>query len=595
MSFNIQNPLNPEQQDLFAKLLATLNKEQTIWISGYMAGIGAQTPLGENLSTAAAASAEPTTLTILYGSRTGHGEALAKQAQELAVEHGLHVHLKNMKDYKPKDIANEKKLLVIVSTHGSGVPAFNAQDLHEFLHSKRAPNLANLNYAVLALGDTKYTYFCKAGIEFDEQLAALGAKRIVPRIECDVDYEETAPVWIANTIKVLNAQKPTETAKPQFSFVAPAKEQNTFSKKNPYSAAVLDKVYLHGRGSDRQTVHIELEVPETLAYEPGDAAGIIPVNPAELIQELLKATGLESETEIEFKGKKMSAYEVLHRELELSKITVDVVKRYLELHPNKDLQVIFDNAEKFKSYVAGRDIVDLFLDYPSKIKAEDLTKILKPLQPRYYSISSSSKANPGELHLTVGVVNYEQNGRKKYGACSTYLSEVTVDDEHVPIFIEKNPNFRLPDDEETPIIMIGAGTGIAPYRSFIQERDASEKKGKSWLFFGNRNFETEFLYQTEWQQFLKTGTLTNISLAFSRDQDKPVYVQHRLEENAEEIYKWLEDGAYLYICGDMKKMAVDVQNTLVNIVAKQGFLTQESAQEYVDNLQKERRLQLDVY
>ena len=321
----------------------------------------------------------------------------------------------------------------------------------------------------------------------------------------------------------------------------------------------------------------------------------MPVNPAVLINEVLTQTGLKAEEKVEVGGIEKSLYEALYRDFELSKVTTDVVGRYLVLAPNEKLKKLAQHPDKFKEYLEGRDVVDLFQDYPAKVNATQLVKLLRPLQPRYYSISSSPKAFPGELHLTVGVVNYKNAGRLKQGTCSTFLSEVLVDDEHVPIFIESNTEFRLPENDETPIIMVGAGTGIAPYRAFVQHRELADNRGKSWLFFGNRNFETEFLYQTEWQGFLKSGALTKMDVAFSRDGAKKQYVQDRLHENAAEIYQWLEEGAHVYICGDMKKMAGDVQHTLVKIVEKHGVMTKENALEYVDNLQKEKRLQLDVY
>jgi sulfite reductase (NADPH) flavoprotein alpha-component len=321
----------------------------------------------------------------------------------------------------------------------------------------------------------------------------------------------------------------------------------------------------------------------------------LPVNTTELINEVLAVTGLDAGTFVTINGKDKKLEEALHKNLELSKITVDVVKRYLESYPNETLAALITDAEKFKSYLDGRDVVDLFTDYPADISAESLVKILRPLQPRYYSISSSPKAFPGEVHLTVGVVQYHHAGRDKKGTCSNYLSDVLIDDETVPVFIEPNPGFRLPENEQTPIIMVGAGTGIAPYRAFIQHRDLSENPGKSWLFFGNRNFETEFLYQTEWQDFLKSGALTRMDVAFSRDSDMKVYVQDKLWENGEAVYQWLEEGAHFYICGDMKNMARAVQDNLSKIVEKHGLLSKEQAQEYVDNLEKTKRLQLDVY
>lgn len=600
MSKNILGPLSAEQSELFTQLVSSLNKEQTAFVSGYLAALSSQNTIGENSTEAAVSSVEPTELTILYGSRTGNGEGLAKEAQKMAVEHGLHVHLKSMKDYKPRDLEKEKNLLIIVSTHGDGVPAFNARELHEYIHGNRAPKLDSLNYAVLALGDKLYFKFCKVGIEFDEQLAKLGGKRIAPRIECDTDFRETAPVWLQSTLKALGTSQTSAAAKsaPQFKLAGTPtkKEAVSFTKNNPFSAPVLEKIQMHGKGSDRQTVHIELKADvKGLEYEPGDAAGIIPLNDINLVDEVLNILGIKAEKEVQIKEAKISVYEALYRHLELSKITVDVIQRYAEHSKNKDLQSLIQNQEDLKKYLHGRDIIDLLKDYPTKINAEELVKILRPLQARYYSISSSPKAFPGEVHLTVGVVNYENAGRKKNGACSTYLSEVPVDDEQVPLFIEKNPNFRLPENDETAIIMVGAGTGIAPYRAFVQHRDAIGAKGKNWLFFGNRNFETEFLYQTEWQDYLQSGALTKLDVAFSRDSEKKEYVQHRLLENAKDVYQWLEDGAHFYICGDMKAMAGDVQNALVKIVETEGLLNKTEAQEYVDNLQKERRLQLDVY
>jgi sulfite reductase (NADPH) flavoprotein alpha-component len=604
MKTNI-SPLSSEQIKLFTQFTNTLNKEQLAWVSGYLAGLSAQNisseiteiddPITENNS--------QNTLTILYGSRTGNGEGLARKALKMATDQGFKVLLKSMADYKVRDLQSEKNLLVIVSTHGEGVPPFAARELHEFIYSKRAPKLNGTTFAVLALGDSSYFQFCKTGKDFDEQLEKLGAKRLVPRIACDVDFEETAESWLKTTLPAFGSKAVVvEKAAPKFRMSLPKQHEKTdsdhkFSKKNPFSAPVFEKILLHGKGSKRQTLHIELstENVEGLEYEPGDAAGILPVNSPEIINEVLRVTGFKADETVTLNGKSKQLYDALQREFELSKITVDVVTRFLALYPNNQLQQLTEDATKFKEYLEGRDIVDLFQDYPTQIKAEDLIKLLRPLQPRYYSIASSPKAFPGELHLTVGVVNYENAGREKHGACSTYLSEVAVEDEKVPIFIERNPGFRLPENDETPIIMVGAGTGIAPYRAFVQHRELADKPGKSWLFFGNRNFETEFLYQTEWQSFMKSGALTKMDVAFSRDSEKKVYVQDRLLEKAKEVYQWLEDGSHFYICGDMKNMARHVQDTLVKIVEKEGVMSKENAQEYVANLEKERRLQLDVY
>ena len=597
----LSGALAAEQLDLLTKLTSSLSKEQTIWVSGYLAGFSASnvTPVPAPQQTVLLEG--QTALTILYGSRTGNGEGLAKKAKLLGEELGLKVTLKNMESYRIRDLQTEKNLLVIVSTHGDGVPPFSAQELHEFLYSKRAPKLEGVNFAVLALGDSSYFQFCKTGKDFDEQLEKLGAKRVVPILTCDLDFEQPAEQWIRSTLRNFGGENSTQTqtytnVNQPGSNIFSGNEPVKYSKKNPFKAPVFEKVTLHGKPSERQTIHLELSADDQgLKYEPGDSAGVIPLNPAGLVNEVLKITGLNGTEDLEINGAKTTLFDSLRRNFELSKITTDVVNRYQEFSPNVKLQKLVDQPEKFKEYLYGRDIVDLFSDYPAKVTAEDLSKLLRPIQPRSYSISSSPLACPGELHLTVSVVNYERSGRAKRGACSNFLSELSVEDEHVPIFIESNPNFRLPKNDETPIVMIGAGTGIAPYRAFVQHREMSENRGKSWLFFGNRNFETEFLYQTEWQNFLKTGALTKMNVAFSRDSSKKEYVQHRLIENSAELFRWLEEGAHFYICGDMNNMAGDVQKALVKIVEKEGALNPDSAQEYINKLQKEKRLQLDVY
>ena len=587
-------PLTAEQIESFSALTGSLNEVQLAWISGYLAAVtaqnGVQDPLPVKIETQHIQSNSP--LTILYGSRTGNGEGLAKKAQKLSTEFGLSAVLKKMDDYKPRDLQSEKNLLIIVSTHGEGEPPFAAKELHEFIFGKRASRLENLNFAVLALGDSSYFQFCQTGKDFDQQLEKLGAKRLVSMGGCDVDFQETAEQWLKATLPLFEGSSEVKSSV-QLKDSADSLSVQSYSKKNPYQAEVLEKINLHGRGSERQTIHIELNAD--LPFEPGDSAGIIPVNSLELVTEVLSVTGLDRDEVVEINGKKISLFNALKTEFELSKITTDVVKRYLEITPNEELKPISASQEKLQDYLFGRDIIDLFSDFPVKLSAAELIKILRPLQPRLYSIASSPKANPGELHLAVGVVEYENKGRNRRGTCSNYLNEFDGNENKVPVFIEKNPNFRLPENDETPIIMVGAGTGIAPYRAFVQHREQAEKQGKSWLFFGNRNFENEFLYQTEWQKFLKTGALSKMDVAFSRDSGKRVYVQHKLQENAAEIYRWLEDGAHFYICGDMKKMAADVQNTLVSIVENQGTMSKDNALEYVNKLQKNKRLQLDVY
>ena len=585
-------PFSAEQFEIFRQLTGSLNEVQLAWMSGYLSALTAQngvqppTPVKIEVTK----KQDQSTLTILYGSRTGNGEGLARKAQKLAAEAGVTATLKNMDDYKPRDLQAEKNLLVIVSTHGEGEPPFSARELHQFIFGKRATRLENVNFAVLGLGDSSYFKFCETGKDFDSQLEKLGAKRLADMAGCDVDFQEAADQWLRSTIQVFAGSVEDKLSAPSEENIDTTAPLN-YSKKNPYQAELLEKINLHGRGSERQTIHIELDA--NLPFEPGDSAGIMPVNSSELVNEVLCVTGLKPDEEVEIKGLKISLFDSLKREFELSKITVDVVKRYLEFVANEKLTSISESQEKLQEYLTDRDIVDLFTDFPVTLSAQDLIKLLRPLQPRLYSIASSPRANPGELHLAVGVVEYEKEGRNRRGTCSNYLSELNGN--KVPVYIEKNPNFRLPENDETPIIMVGAGTGIAPYRAFVQHREQAEKQGKSWLFFGNRNFESEFLYQTDWHKFLKSGALSKMDVAFSRDTEKRVYVQHKLQENGAEIYRWLEEGAYFYICGDMKKMASDVQNTLVSIIENQGTMSKDNALEYVNKLQKNKRLQLDVY
>jgi sulfite reductase (NADPH) flavoprotein alpha-component len=588
-------PLSDDQAQHFIALAKSLNPVQLAWVSGYTAALlanrnGQMIQLPTDLvSSSSIGSVE---ITILFGSHTGNGKALAKQAAQLSQELGLKVQVKDMESYKTRDLQHEKNLLVIVSTHGEGEPPLAAKELYQFIHGKRAPMLDQLKFAVLALGDSSYFQFCKTGIDFDGQLEKLGAKRLVPISTFDVDFKAKATEWLGKTLPLFlnghdKAQQAVKTT------LATSPETSSYSKEHPLQANIVARIGLHGRGSDRETLHLEIEAE--LDYEPGDSAGILPVNNTALVNEVLAVTGLEASAPIDLNGNSLTLFDALKHRIELSKLTIDVVKRYIDLKPKQELSEIASSAEKLQEYLYGRDVVDLLTEFPIELTAQQLAKLLRPLQPRLYSIASSPVATPGELHLTVGVVDYQNKGRSHMGACSNYLNEIDIEKESISLFIEKNPNFKLPENPDTPMIMVGAGTGIAPFRAFVQHREQTGSRGKNWLIFGNRHFETEFLYQTEWLQLIKSGVLTRMDVAFSRDSDKKVYVQDRLAENAAEVYKWISEGANFYLCGDMKKMATDVQDTLVSIIEEQAALTHEQAMEFVNQLQKDRRLQLDVY
>lgn len=607
-------PLSSEQFAHFSALLQSVDSTQASWIAGFFAAYTYRpTP-----SALEKATATKNSLTILYGSMTGKGEDIASEAANKAKQLGLDVHVLNMNDFSVRNLTGIENLLVVVSTHGNGAPPFPAKELHSHLFSNRAPKLSNLKYAVLALGDSSYANFCQVGIEFDQQFEKLGASRITPVHLGDIDVASTAPDWLKETLPLFGSgmvasatsvfslarKKKIKTKGPASilnakNFVAPIRQKNRPlpSKSNPFSAPVLEKINLHGKGSDRQTIHLELksDVPG-MGYQPGDSAGVIPLNHPDLIQAILDVTGFKAIEKVTYKEKEGILEDILRDSVELSKVTLDVIKKYRTLNSSEKLAELAEDRTKLANYTEGRDIVDLLADFPLEdLTPSDFLSVLRPLQPRYYSISSSPLETPGEMHLTVGVVEFEKAGRTRKGTCSTYLSDVKLEDEHVSVFIEANPNFRLPENPATPIVMIGAGTGIAPFRTFVQHRSHAENPGKSWLFFGNRNFETEFLYQTEWQKHLKNGTLTKMDVAFSRDGKEKKYVQHCLYENASEVFAWLEEGAHLYLCGDMNGLSNDVQQTLMRIVSEQGHRSLEEAEAYLDDLQNKKRFQLDVY
>lgn len=601
-------PLSGDQLKLLNELAATLSHEQINWVSGYFVGLLAQgvktisvdAPPAKTFTFAAPVAKIPAenkkTLTILYGSRTGNGEGVAIQAQKNAIALGFDAKLKSMETYKPTDLKGETNLLVIVSTHGEGEPPFQAKTFYDFLFSKRAPRLEGVNFSVLALGDSSYIQFCKTGIEFDSRFEELGAKRIHPRVDCDVNYRVPALKWLTDVLDVVKGDGAAPKQAATAVLTAIESETATFTKEKPFDAQVLEKVFLHGRGSKRQTLHVELSLENSgLTYEPGDSLGVFATNPPELVESVLNTVNLAPDVVVQTESGSSTLQETLFRNYELTQITPDVLNRFSQLTGNEKIKKILQSPDSVKDFVYGKDLVDLFTTFPEKLSAEQFVGLLRPIQPRLYSIASSQQAYPDEVHLSVGVVKYKDEKRLKTGLCSVFLSDRMHEDESVPVFVERNNNFRLPSDPATPIIMVGAGTGVAPYRAFVQQRELDEKRGKSWLVFGNRHSETEFLYQLEWQRHLREGSLTRMDVAFSRDGKERVYVQHRLQEQGKLLFDWLENGAHFYVCGDMKKMARDVHATLLDVVGKYGGLSNEAAEEYVLKLQQQKRYQTDVY
>lgn len=594
----MQNPLHPEQQQQLNTLLQGMTPQQTAWLGGYLTGLSAGEP-------GAAQAAEPqvtvggSSLTVLYGSQTGNAEEIAETVAGQAKAKGFEATLTSMGDYKPNQLKNESNMMVVVSTHGEGDPPDMAEELHEYIYGKKAPKLEGVQFTVLSLGDTSYEFFCKTGKDFDQRFEELGGKRFYPRVDCDLDYDEEAENWMNGALETLLEQSNSVTVSaPTAGAVAPPAPPK-FDRKNPFGAEILDSVNLNGRGSGKETLHIELSLEDSgLHYEPGDALGVYPNNDPALIEQILSALQFNGSEEVDVGGDTVPLKLALENRLEATVLTKPVVAKYAALADIKELEQLLGNDRKdeFREYIEGRDLVDLLRDYPANgFGAQDFAGILRKLPPRLYSIASSLLAYPDEVHLTVAVVRYNAHGRDRSGVCSAYFAERTSDDSRVPVYVDTNKNFKLPEDPSTPIIMVGPGTGIAPFRAFVQHREEMGASGPNWLFFGDRHFQTDFLYQAEWQDALKKGNLTRMDVAFSRDQKNKMYVQHRMLERSAEFYAWLQDGAHVYVCGDEKHMAHDVHDALLKIVREQGSLSEDNAADYVRQLQKDKRYQRDVY
>ncbi|MEC0230172.1 assimilatory sulfite reductase (NADPH) flavoprotein subunit [Paenibacillus alba] len=610
MEFQVTNsPFNQEQVELLNRLLPTLTDTQWIWLNGYLAatqGSAAAASVGAApvapLATAAAnAPVISKEVTVLFGSQTGKSQGLAKKVTKKLEEIGFQVSLSSMSDFKPNNLKKIQNLLVLVSTHGEGDPPDNAISFYEFLNSKRAPQLDDLRFSVLSLGDTSYEFFCQTGKDFDKRLEELGGKRLSPRVDCDVDFDEPAAEWINSVLSSLSeASTAAVTATGAGAAVASGAESE-YSRTNPFQAEVLENLNLNGRGSDRETRHLEISLEgSNLQYEPGDCIGIYPENHPRLVDELIEAMGWKSDelVTINKNGEQRALREALIRNYEITVLTKPLMEQVAKLTSNAGLLELTaaGHEQDLKTYLVGRDLLDLVQDYSLKgIPAAEFVAVLRKMPARLYSIASSFKAFPDEVHVTVRTVRYEAQGRERYGVCSVQLAERIKAGETLPVYIQNNPNFKLPENPETPIIMIGPGTGVAPFRAFLGEREEIGAEGKSWLFYGDQHFSTDFLYQVEWQKWLKNGVLTRMDVAFSRDTDQKVYVQHRMLEKSAELYKWLQEGACVYVCGDEKKMAHDVHATLATIIEQEGSFSPEEAAEYLTRMQQQKRYQRDVY
>jgi sulfite reductase (NADPH) flavoprotein alpha-component len=585
---------------------APFTPSQRLWLNGYLAGLLGEEPAPENNSKTTGQPA-PVPLLILFGSQTGTAEKLAKSIAREAKTRNCDAKIIDAADHAKINWKSETNLLVITSTYGDGDMPDNAQSFWDWLQAESANCLSHLTYSVLALGDTNYEQFCAAGKKIDARLTALGATCLHPIAECDLDYEPRAREWTNSVLQLFtnSAQKaePLDLSAriENVTLLGPGSESSSgrlpaYNRNRPFPARLVTNQLLNGPGSGKETRHFEIALENsTLDYEPGDALGVIPRNCPEQVAELLQALGCNGEEPVRLENAgEISFHTALLEHFDITKPSSDLLKWVSKYNPElKDLLASGHN-DHLKQWLYGREIIDLLLTIRNgKVPPSDFIKLLKRIAPRLYSISSSPKAH-SDVHLTVSIVRYQSFGRIRKGVASTYLADRAADST-VPVYIQSAHGFRLPGNGDTPVIMVGPGTGIAPFRGFLHHRRAIGATGRNWLFFGEQHSATEFYYQTELQSMKDDGHLTKLSTAFSRDQNQKVYVQHRMIEEGAELWSWLEDGAHFYVCGDAARMAKDVESALHQIIQTHGNKTLEDAAAYIAKLKSEKRYQRDVY
>ena len=565
---------------------APFNAEQRAWLSEFLTkALG-----GASVEVEPPGPAIP--VTILWGSQTGNSEGVAKKFLKALKAGNYEPQVFDMASYDKSRLPAEKNLLIITSTYGDGEPPDNASDFHEYLMGDAVPSLNEVNYSVFALGDSEYPDFCQCGIEFDQRLEAFGAKRIFKRIDCDVDYDEQFTEWKQGVMTAMGGSGRV----PEIEEVV---AEEPFGKKNPFPSPLLNSYDLNKEGSARETYHVELSLKDSgLEYQVGDALGVLSHNPAQVVDEILPLLPFNVKDVVPLpSGAEVSLREALITSYDIRSLNKRLLKAWSERSGSPFLRALVEGGsrEEIEEFCWGRELIDLINDHPADFAdGEEFVSVLKKLQPRLYSIASSPNAHPGEVHLTVAIVRYNSHGRDRGGVCSTYLSD-RVGDVCSGVFVHNNKAFRLPEDHSKDIIMVGPGTGIAPLRAFLEEREVSKASGRNWLFFGNPCRATDFIYEDEINAWVDNGTLSKLDLAFSRDQENKIYVQDRMLEAGAELWGWLQGGGYFYVCGDASRMAKDVDKALQTIVKTHGGLSDEEAIDYLKNLKKEKRYARDVY
>jgi sulfite reductase (NADPH) flavoprotein alpha-component len=606
MNAVIPSLLSKDKQQLAARLVEGLEEPALNWLSGYLAGLAAQRPAGRT------GDAEPAPLkavdaqqrlTVVYGSQTGNARRAAEQLAERATAAGLEARLLRADAYPLHELKKERLLYVVVSTHSSGdvvEPPDDARSFVEYLHSRRAPRLPELAYAVLALGDTSYPDFCAIGRRIDERLAELGATRLFARGEADVDVETVAVPWTGTALEQARARLKPSPAQP-----APAGGVVTplhpvraaWTRQRPFQAEVLANQRIVASDSGKDVRHLELSLEGSgLAYQPGDALGVWPTQSPGLVDAVLETLGLDGDREVAFKDERLPLAQWLGQRRELTGLTRPFLAAHAERGGHAALKALLEPGAQgeLAALLRGTPLLDLLRRHPAGWDAEALVAALRPLAPRMYSIASSQARVENEVHLTVDRLHYRSDGEERWGVASHHLCALDEGDT-VPVFVEANDRFRLPAEPSRDVIMIGPGTGVAPFRAFVQERAATGASGRNWLFFGNPRRRTDFLYQLEWQQAVRDGALARLDVAFSRDQAHKVYVQHRLREQGRELWAWLQDGAHLYVCGDADRMAPDVHQALLDVATTHGGKSPDDAEAWLRALAAEGRYARDVY
>ncbi|MCB1755457.1 MAG: flavodoxin domain-containing protein [Gammaproteobacteria bacterium] len=566
-----------------------LSTEQLNWASGYLAGISAGGHPARPVSTAR----QSAQVTILYASQTGNARSVAQRLADAAAASGIESRLLSAHEFKARRIADERLLILVVSTQGEGEVPENAESLYNYLTGRKPPDLSKLEFAVFGLGDSSYTHFCKAGVDFDQALEKLGGRRILERLDADVDFDSDFSVWLPNALQVLENRQPARQA--VVLPLTPRQSVTQYNRDKPYPASLIENRRLTTDQALTDVHHLVLEIdPAAISYQAGDSLGVWFRNDPAQVDEILGLLALDGNTHVRLGDKSLSLSEALLEKRELSLLHPKVVSGWARHTDSGSLDKQLADKNELRRFAAERRFIDLIEAFPGRIEAQQLVDLLGPLQPRLYSIASSPAEYADEIHLTVSALQYEAHGRRHRGAASAYLSERLKPDDNLDVYVVDNDSFRLPDDPSTPVIMIGAGTGIAPFRSFLQQRASQENPGRNWLIFGNRHFHDDFLYQTDWIEHRRSGVLEKVSVAFSRDSEQRNYVQDRLFDEGPAVLEWLAQGAHIYVCGaiDMEK---GVAESLQRIAIEYAGKTRLEAEEFYQNLRHQKRYLRDVY